>query len=503
MARAGRVTESTPRGETAPAPSPSRPDGARAPARLSPHAGHLSAATVLGLQRAAGNAATVRVLSRRPPAAPTLPAAAAAVPVAVQRSVYLANEDDYIYKSEQGEGEFAYLMKYQGNYPLFVQYDAIDKLKGEPILRKLWEGAGGVEQYFKENLVKVLKSKSADATQVRGHVHYPFLYDGKSGQLNQADLGEAGLATVIAAALTGGAKPYQQGGGSRLPGAVGILTTVDRTREEVLMALGIPKDRWGDYKQLVTRKCQNWALYERYLKEAEQAGSNLFVYADSNTNTYFHYISAVDVKRNANAKIQIAGRRLADAELSGVLSGSSEEGNLKLEYSKLGTPRSDSGWLAGTGLNRKDRGEGQAKAMGNWNALGAAAYANKFLGANYPMDQNWEWLHIQGAQIGGATDSTNLVPGLYVTNSFMIPYENLVEQWARADPTHFWARFQTAPANTLYAKSIRISIKAVGHQMLGDLEQTLVTFDVLGGKVVDKLANEIVKRNIDRRSTVD
>ncbi len=39
--------------------------------------------------------------------------------------------------------------------------------------------------------------------------------------------------------------------------------------------------------------------------------------------------------------------------------------------------------------------------------------------------------------------------------------------------------------------------------MLGDLEQNLVTFDALAGRVIDKLANEIVKRNIDKRATAD
>src|SRR5579884_3381912 len=106
-----------------------------------------------------------------------------------------------------------------------------------------------------------------------------------------------------------------------------------------------------------------------------------------------------------------------------------------------------------------------------------------------------------GAQIGGATDGNNLVPGLYVTNSFMIPYETMVMQYARADPTNFFAHFRVSPTGTLFARYISIEITAKGHKMLGDLEPTLLgRFDVLLGKVVDKLSNEIIKRNLDRRA---
>ena len=50
--------------------------------------------------------------------------------------------------------------------------------------------------------------------------------------------------------------------------------------------------------------------------------------------------------------------------------------------------------------------------MERWNALGAAAYGNKFLGRRYDLTQSWEWLHVRGAQIGGATTAGNLVPGV-------------------------------------------------------------------------------------------
>ena len=393
-------------------------------------------------------------------------------------------------------------MKYGGNYPLFISYDAIDKLRNNDTIKKLWSSSGAVEEFFKSNLVNVLSDPLA-GKPIKDALGKVYLYDGKQAELFDSDFDDKGRATIIAAAITGGAKMYQQGGGSRLPGPLGIVKTWKRNKEEVLTSLGIPKDRWPEYKQMMVSSTHNWGDYEKALSEAKSADVNIFVYADPNTQTYFHYVSSVEVTRNLNARVQIEGRRMSDDDILKVVDGSDNEKALKAAYGKLGTPTADSGWVLGTQLNRKDRGDGQAKAMNNWNALGAAAYANRFLGASYSLTQNWEWLHIRGAQIGGATDSTNLVPGLYVTNSFMIPYENMIEQWARADPTHFSARFRVQPTGTLYGRYITISFKAEGHSMLGDLEQNLVTFDALAGRVIDKLANEIVKRNIDKRATAD
>src|SRR5690606_28456733 len=116
----------------------------------------------------------------------------------------------------------------------------------------------------------------------------------------------------------------------------------------------------------------------------------------------------------------------------------------------------------GTNLTTVDRGEGQMAARDKWNALGAAAYANRQFGTNYDLNQNWEWLHIQGAQIGGQTIGSNLVPGLFVTNSLMIPYENMIKQWAQTDPTRFWAKFEVLNVqNRIFPQKIRLSIKGI------------------------------------------
>jgi hypothetical protein len=68
----------------------------------------------------------------------------------------------------------------------------------------------------------------------------------------------------------------------------------------------------------------------------------------------------------------------------------------------------------------KGRGDGQYASMGNTNAAGYAALAQ------IPgwKTQRWEWLHIRGAGLGGATNGTNLVAGVRDANTHMIPFES-------------------------------------------------------------------------------
>ena len=49
-----------------------------------------------------------------------------------------------------------------------------------------------------------------------------------------------------------------------------------------------------------------------------------------------------------------------------------------------------------------------------------------------------------------------------------------------------------------FATGIELWIKATGHPSLGDFpERRLASFDPLSGRLVDKMAGEIVKRQID------
>jgi hypothetical protein len=101
----------------------------------------------------------------------------------------------------------------------------------------------------------------------------------------------------------------------------------------------------------------------------------------------------------------------------------------------------------------------------------------------------------------------NLIPSFYTTNSAMIPYGNMVKQWAwpiRPDS----GPLQAIGVNGVFATAIRISIRAIaqpdpmvggvrGHQVLGVLEGPLIDFDPLGGRVIDRMAGEFSKRNVD------
>jgi hypothetical protein len=86
---------------------------------------------------------------------------------------------------------------------------------------------------------------------------------------------------------------------------------------------------------------------------------------------------------------------------------------------------------------KKSRGAGQIVAMGGWNALGYAGYYKNHGHGALNVNVDWEWLHIRGAQNGGATDAQNLVAGTSAANSAMIPVEDKINEWtAKADTGH-------------------------------------------------------------------
>ncbi|HMQ62428.1 MAG TPA: hypothetical protein PKE06_17250, partial [Flavilitoribacter sp.] len=148
-------------------------------------------------------------------------------------------------------------------------------------------------------------------------------------------------------------------------------------------------------------------------------------------------------------------------------------------------------------------GEGQEKAMSEWNALGAAAYANRFYGKPFDLNQNWEWLHVRGAQIGGKTLNSNLVAGLYAVNSQMIPYENKIKEMDKKDPGKLKARFYTEGHITgPFAEKINIDIATNGpHAVFGnipDSKPVSLSFYTTSGKVVDKMMGYIEAFKLDQ-----
>jgi hypothetical protein len=73
------------------------------------------------------------------------------------------------------------------------------------------------------------------------------------------------------------------------------------------------------------------------------------------------------------------------------------------------------------------RGKGQESGMEKTNARGYA-WATKTKGWKTTQ---WEWLHVRGASLGGATDGRNLVLGTRDSNTHMMPFESNLKSLAR------------------------------------------------------------------------
>ncbi|MFF8790233.1 hypothetical protein [Streptomyces sp. NPDC015125] len=87
---------------------------------------------------------------------------------------------------------------------------------------------------------------------------------------------------------------------------------------------------------------------------------------------------------------------------------------------------------------------------------------------------------------------------VHVTNSAMIPYEDMVAKWAGTDAWHFWGRFEVPPGGTLFPDRIGLSRETDGHRDPGTLPGLIpAESDPLRGRTVDRLADDITKRNVD------
>lgn len=442
--------------------------------------------------------APVGATERRPLG--TVPAPPADTPV-VQRAMHLANHDERIYQDSRDPGtEYAFVKKTDGRL-LFAEYGGVDRLKA----------ALGAVGFAGDARSSALDDFIRGAHRERGpawrHLWHElgglFHYDSAAGTVGPVDEEALGRAApgLLAAIVRHGPRIRPDSGGSRLPRAEGHLYGLDLSGDQALRVLGIDEEAAGRldgvrYERLAEQQYEQ----RRLLFENEDNGANLFAYEGRfpGDRTRIMYVSTASTARAAGHRIRIANRRFGDAEFFDPDMAGETQRALHGEYARLTTPRPDTGWVQGTELTAVDRGAGQDSAMNGWNALGLVAYAKRFLAAPYELAQNWEWLHVQGARIGGATDASNLVAGTYVTNSAMIPYEDMIAKWAGADARHFWARFEAVPGGTLFPDRIRLSIRTEGHRDLGTLPGlVLAEFDPLRGRIVDRLAAELMKRNVD------
>ncbi len=439
---------------------------------------------LLRLQRTLGNQSTAQIIARRQP------------PL-IQRAMYLANADDNIYRdSDNPNADYAYITK--GQVPFFIEYDRVDKLQQNAAINT-WRQTQKPRDFnlTLDGLAAQAAAGNTDAQSVINDLGSIYTLDvtGKviPRAINLANYADQLLVSqMVSGAVERGASYWNVGGGSRLPKGAGTLYYNKELPEAaVLGLLGLDKSDLASVQlQPVAEKMLGYVL-----NEAQTSGANLFQLGLGRTPADVIYVSTVSATRSKNSRVTCAGMNFAD-DFSNI---GGNQALLDGSFKGL-TPPKSTGWLPGTTLTTVDRGEGQAKAMKNWNALGAAAWGNHALGYSLNLNQNWEWLHIQGAQIGGQTVGGNLVPGLFVTNSHMIPYENMIREWAKADPTKFWARFSATPlSGTVFTDRISISIHAQGHAVLGDLTlEPFVTFNPIAGTIVDKVAGEIIKRGFDK-----
>jgi hypothetical protein len=324
---------------------------------------------------------------------------------------------------------------------------------------------------------------------------------GENGTLTAVNVAPGWLKARACDIARFGPQYLDAGGGSRLPRAEGTLyVTSNADRAALLTALGIAPDKHADYAQVTVQPVADTNEMLRIYETKQQAGANIRYLADvrvDNVDVTVVYTSDVAVARSLRAKFRAAGRNydetFADADANA----------LQQAFAALAAPAA-SGWVAGTEIGPESRGEGQTVAMGNWNALGVAAYLKKVAGTALNLDQNWEWLHVRAASCGGKTAAGNLMAGPFVANSLMIPYESLIKKWAGEDPTKVWFNFEPVNVNGPVADGVRVKVRSNGHMTLGTTNEfVLIEINVLAGRVVDKLAGEMIARGRDKSVVVE
>ncbi|GAA3037186.1 hypothetical protein GCM10020000_13750 [Streptomyces olivoverticillatus] len=341
----------------------------------------------------------------------TIPAPPVSTPV-VQRAMHLANYDERIYQDSHNPGaEYAFVKKTDGRL-LFAEYGGVDRLTAALGAVGF---AGDVRSSALDDFIKGAYRERGSAWRRLWHeLGGLFHYDSVAKTTNPVDEEALGRATpgLVAAIIRHGPQIWNNSGGSRVPRAEGYLYGLDLSGDQARHVLGIDEDtaRHFDgvrYESLAERQYEQRHL----LFKNEDNGANFFEYEGRfpGDRTRLMYVSTA---RHGPRRRAPHSHREPTVRRRRVLRSGHGWGNAARTAQRVrpsDRPRPDTGWVAGTELTAVDRGASQDSAMNGWNALGVVAYAKRFLGAPYELEQNWEWLHVQGAQIGGSTDATNLV----------------------------------------------------------------------------------------------
>lgn len=421
----------------------------------------------------------------------------------IQRSVYLANADDLIYAdTAHPGGEFAFVHK-SGAKPArayYIDYARVAAVQAAAPKDRLAAMTGMEQKRWFESLVA---NQAADADARALLTALGDLYSEQGGVLRPVVMNQYTLGLIVQNVVAHGAMYNPVGGGSRLPRAEGTLVHSNAlSKQQVLDRISLSDDMLNSVNvQAVDPKDLN----ETFATLDHDPSHDLMQTARVGVPAGYDVIYASKVRqtRARNARFMCAG--ISCQEDMSNLQGD-ELTRVGQSFDTLPAVQASTDWIPGNRLVKVDRGDGQAAAMHKWNALGAAAFAKAKRGqAGLDLTQSWEWLHVQGAQIGGATTGGNLAAGLFATNSWMIPFENMVAKWAEVAADKFWARFDATPVQGLpgFARELRIGIRALEHPMLGTLDlPNFARFDPLKGQVVDKVAGEFIKRSMDGQARI-
>lgn len=438
-------------------------------------------------------------------AAPTqlsTPANSSAQP-AVQRRPWLKDEDTGVYRDSQRNLDLAFIRTSgKNNVGAFFLHarlgdlrtyvdgllnnaeEAYDGRKPAPMAWKISQ----VSDACQRKPAELLAAVTAVYVEAGNNLMQLASLDGQLGIIKD----------LVTLGACGGVRIRNEGGGSRLPAPKGTLY-LDRnqvdSKDTVLTGLGVEPGKRDRYEDVDAVVVNDFADVSGGAAAARAQGATTFA------GDGFIYASTTRAPLSANRKYTANGRDY-DATFSNVTDPSPSLAALTASYESLAGPDVPQweGQLSG------GRDGNQNTAMNKWGALGAAAFHNRFRAGNggvVPVDTNWEWLHVRGAQIGGETRQGNLLAGTFVANSQMIPFESQLQRWFVGNHGKIVARFSATVRDQILAERITIEIATDGHPTLGTIPREAplrVEFYPLEGKVIDKLAGKIQQKKFKEQA---
>ncbi|SED07781.1 hypothetical protein SAMN04489727_6308 [Amycolatopsis tolypomycina] len=458
-------------GKSTPAPS-----NARRAARPAPG--------LLALQRAAGNRAVAGLLAPKPAKQPKPPEPLKPPPsppaVVVQRRPWLEDPNDYVYRDKVVPQDLAFVRNVGGasNLGVFMDHGMLDGFQtfcaGKTFRAEWMVGSThALHTGFRAAVGTVWQERNAAGRPLVAID--PWGRDGIGIVSGLIELGQAQ-----------GPWLRREGGGSRLPYAEGTLyfdNTYADKNDVLKRGFGIDDADLGDYGGVIAAPTQDLTSPKL---DAQSDGAQFA------QGSGYVYVSTVVARPRGGRKPRVNGKQFSPNFHT--LTDPAEILRLNSSYESIRAAPVSTGWVADLAGGRDGS---QDKEMKNWSAYGAAAFHNAHrAGQGGPVDvdaDNWEWLHIRGAQIGGETNSANLLAGTFSANSQMIPYESQLQKWHVGNHGRIWARFTAVARDVVLAERIVIEVHTDRHRELGSIpadEPLRVEFNPLTGRVVDKLLGQ-------------